>query len=752
MLPRGLQTISFLIIMLLVTIAIPNSEPVQAQSEGRTRATTLFVGENATYKSIQVAIDNALSGDTIVVYNGTYYEAIRIMKSISLISNNRKNTTIVGPYLGDTVNITADYVNIINFTITDSGTAESDAGIKLFKNSHCNISKNRILMNNYNAIYLDNSHHNCVDQNKISNNVIGIVLIASNNNTITNNNLSENLANIYFHTSNNNLMSNNTHGYNYYSNLIIDTSTHIKMINNSLYNGLLILGNASAHWTTHEIDKSNTVLDKPIYYWKHRQGGEIPAGAGQVLLVNCSGVLINNLNISHTASGITLAFSNHNNIINNTLNMNYLFGIQLEYSNKNLIERNRVVSNFETGIYLGSCGYNEVINNIIMDNSIGIELMNSHDIQIENNTIHRNSEFGIDLESSSMNILKNNTVFSTHLDGIALEQTSNSNIIENNGIINNRYGLSIMMSSLDNKISFNNISSNRIYGIYIKDSSGALITKNLISFNADIGVYISNDNDLPGENNLVYHNNFIFNGEAALDNTVGQWDTGYLGGGNFWSDYPGTDLFSGPGQNQSGGDGLGDKPYEIEGDINGQDRYPLIAPVETTWPLPQTKPTTPRSFQVQFGDGFVHLTWATPAYDGGVHIEQYIVTRFSELEGEQYFFIPSHSFHYNDTNITNGKVYYYKLSARNALGNGVNSSELMAKPNRRKVDSGAEDDAMNEGDELVWFLLRGALFALILVLVIGAALSKRAMKKKVSEERYELDKENKKMLRKDGDQ
>jgi hypothetical protein len=45
------------------------------------------------------------------------------------------------------------------------------------------------------------------------------------------------------------------------------------------------------------------------------------------------------------------------------------------------------------------------------------------------------------------------------------------------------------------------------------------------------------------------------------------WDNGYPSGGNYWSDYHGTD-----GNNDS----IGDTAYTI--DSNNQDRYPLMMP------------------------------------------------------------------------------------------------------------------------------------------------------------------------------
>jgi len=54
------------------------------------------------------------------------------------------------------------------------------------------------------------------------------------------------------------------------------------------------------------------------------------------------------------------------------------------------------------------------------------------------------------------------------------------------------------------------------------------------------------------------------------------WDDGYPSGGNYWSDYDGSDLFSGQYQNLIRSDGMGDTPYII--DVNNIDRYPLANP------------------------------------------------------------------------------------------------------------------------------------------------------------------------------
>jgi len=57
------------------------------------------------------------------------------------------------------------------------------------------------------------------------------------------------------------------------------------------------------------------------------------------------------------------------------------------------------------------------------------------------------------------------------------------------------------------------------------------------------------------------------------------WDDGYPSGGNYWSDYNGTDFHWGPDQSKMGSDGIGDTQYVIdEYIVVNQDNYPLVHP------------------------------------------------------------------------------------------------------------------------------------------------------------------------------
>jgi parallel beta-helix repeat protein len=83
-------------------------------------------------------------------------------------------------------------------------------------------------------------------------------------------------------------------------------------------------------------------------------------------------------------------------------------------------------------------------------------------------------------------------------------------------------------------------------------------------------------------NNTICHNNFVGNTAQAQViplEYVNVWDDGYPSSGNYWNDYSGVDLNSGPYQNETGSDGIGDLRYTIDSD--NTDRYPLMGPIST---------------------------------------------------------------------------------------------------------------------------------------------------------------------------
>jgi len=207
----------------------------------------------------------------------------------------------------------------------------------------------------------------------------------------------------------------------------------------------------------------------------------------------------------------------------------------------------------------------------------------SHVVITENN-ITNNWDSGVRLYSSSNNTISKNfltgnfyAVYVTHhsmfnsifynvitgnRDGVFIGSSFRNTVFENK-VINNKLRGIVILSSHNNTVARNEIFNDTDYGVRLYQASNNIIWGNNIRQNLN-GVWLA-----WASNNMIYHNNFVDNVENAYIKEPGQnntWDAGSFAGGNYWSDYKGMD------QNR---DGIGDIPYEIDGD--DIDYNPLIA-------------------------------------------------------------------------------------------------------------------------------------------------------------------------------
>jgi len=156
---------------------------------------------------------------------------------------------------------------------------------------------------------------------------------------------------------------------------------------------------------------------------------------------------------------------------------------------------------------------------------------------------------------------------------------ADNNVIRNN-ITNNDEGIGIGNLAYGNSITRNNVTANGVGILLFESPHDNSVAENTVNKNA-VGIDI-NITDSSAHDNAFYHNNFISNSlqvTSAAQTSV--WDNSYPSGGNYWSEYTGTDLLNGPNQNQTGSDGIGDSPYVI--DVHNKDNYPLMGPYLTLY-------------------------------------------------------------------------------------------------------------------------------------------------------------------------
>ncbi len=338
----------------------------------------------------------------------------------------------------------------------------------------------------------------------------GIQVYQSSGNNISHNVIRDNYVGISLRQSSENTLTANIAYYNGY-NFAVDVS-----------------GDSSSQFDNY-VDTSNTVDGKSIYYLKDESNLVLGAqsNAGTIYLINCKNITVQDLTLTRNYCGIFLWNTTCSYITNVTAMDNWNSGIRLEQSNNNTIIHNRLSA----------------------QEWHGIALIGSESNLIMSNDASYNWNDGIySLDSSHNQIVSN--VLSHTFRGLYL------------------MGLFLINYSDDNYVA-DNLFSNDFEAGAIVYASGCTLLENVFKENA-VGI------DLAGDKNVIYHNNFIQNGIQVLpvNQYKNAWDNGYPSGGNYWSDYNGTDLQSGPYQNETGSDGIGDTPYVIG--KNNQDRYPQM--------------------------------------------------------------------------------------------------------------------------------------------------------------------------------
>ena len=189
------------IIILLLLVPSVVSISVNKTSQNR-NGSILYVGGSGpgNYTSIQDAIDDAVDGDTIYVFDDSspYKERVRIDKTINLIGEDRDTTIIESnSYPEAAIICRADNIVISGFTITNVKYPYSGDGIYI--DTHNNlIHNNKIMYFSRSGINLRNEAEN----NNITNNVIlhngysGIICRGSGN-SITWNVIGDNALDYY---------------------------------------------------------------------------------------------------------------------------------------------------------------------------------------------------------------------------------------------------------------------------------------------------------------------------------------------------------------------------------------------------------------------------------------------------------------------------------------------------------------------------------------------------------------------------
>ena len=560
------------------------------------------------FPTIQQAIDNASSGDTIRLMTGEFDAAdeltsqalITVDKSISIVGNGTTQTTIIG---GSTsaILILAPDVNLSALAVVGNGT---DVGV--FVNgthgcriedvqiSTCNIGiliegSQRVIVRNSAFIECERS---CLDLDRVENSTLDGLSFRDNDHS-----------GIHFLLSSNNTVSDCT----FYD------IRYPLTLTGSPYNRFSRL---DVKWCNRAIttryNSHNTTVEDSTFF---RAGEAIDIGANDTRVSNCtfershravqsysSFVVIEDCTITNSnREGIRIITGGWIRVSNCTIHGSDDDGIYISDNSENLypitIENCRITTSGENGIHLdyrggvgiygthissseryailGSHGnYITVVDNHITANRYGIYLWGGVGNIIGGNIVTGTEGNGLTLGSSSVygnHWVHNNTFIGNGLGerpgtaiyiggGYSKNTTIEHNLIEgnHNGIVFSSY------NSGNNTVRWNTIKDSALYGISIKDGAGP----NVFYFN----LFLNNKIHV-----LAVHPEDVF-------------DNGRYG--NYWDDYQ--ERY--PNAQQTGA--VWDTPYEVKRTYGVFDRYPLAYFYETNPPVAEAGPDMVASYGV----------------------------------------------------------------------------------------------------------------------------------------------------------
>jgi len=298
----------------------------------------------------------------------------------------------------------------------------------------------------------------------------------------------------------------------------------------------------------HDIDASNTIDEKPIYYYLNQHDKIVPNDAAYVVVVNSTKITAQNLNLTKNGQGIIFANTCKSVIANIT-------------SSKNSV-----------GILMRWSICNEVSGNSLESNGVGISLDRSNRTFIFENNV-TSSRYGICISPGSNNTILHNTL-TNNTSGVSMRYSVHNYVLKNKVS-----GIEIHESD-DNVVERNHITPGR--GTWLLAGIGSCIIlyhsdKNTLVANTFANItHVGQGVSLVLEEsdyNKIYHNNFTLHLSSGFLHVVPiDVDDNFFDDdnrGNYWNDYTGEDLDS---------DGIGDTTYSIV-PVSGhmdQDNFPLI--------------------------------------------------------------------------------------------------------------------------------------------------------------------------------
>ena len=345
-----------------------------------TSSTTLSIQMVKADRTITINSDGSIAPSTAPIQRDghSYMLTSDISESIVI---QRNNTVLDGK----------------GYSIQGDGTGQ---GISLYNVENITIKNTRITEFSR-GIHLGHSSKNTITNNTLTNNTYGILANRSPETTIANNVIQDNKWDgIFITASPNSLIINNNVANQSKWGIYLGYSAESTLKNNTMESNRYNFGVSVDY--IHDIDDSNTVNDKPIYYWINQLNRHVPADAGYVAVINSVNIEVKNLDLTKNGQGIIFVNSANNLLENSNVTGHGYYGIYLIDSSYNTVNNNTIANNDVGGIAVVSSTGNTVRNNTIKDNDTGIYLLESNNNHIHHNNFIDNARQAVNKDSTNV--------------------------------------------------------------------------------------------------------------------------------------------------------------------------------------------------------------------------------------------------------------------------------------------------------------------------------------------------------------
>lgn len=436
---------------------------------------------NGDYTLIQKAIDAAIEGDTIRVWNGTYYENLRINKEIAVIGNGSETTTLKKTGLSTSAVINSDRVILQGFSILGRVTIAAEHTI--VRDNLLNATKTGVLINR-------NHHSSTICNNTFTGGEIGIHVYYGQNITIENNSFSD-----MSHTA-----------------IHLERSIDCTILNNTMNRTGVSFENSyePEYYDSHTFGGRNTVNGLLLGYYTGKTD-QLPFSLfGQLILVNCTQINLGGMSLSNTSEGLIIAHSSAIDVEKTIFGHNTLNGAGIYYSNNIMITECTFQYNVLDGLLLL-----RTINSTVKDS---VAFGNRNGMTVDGHSLHNvfrsincygNEKNGLYLKDSQLDTITS-SIFENNQRGFEVDHWGEGGSIFSHCVIRFNTWPALLRSDncLVEECSFENTTEGNGLDIWWGETNR--VRTSSFVMNSGYGILVAYDHG-KGQKNVIEDNNIFIN-------------------------------------------------------------------------------------------------------------------------------------------------------------------------------------------------------------------------------------------------